>query len=196
MTDCIDDIHDYWFGPLHDNGMSAAAQHALWFEADPVTDEHCRARFGSWLELALAGELDHWAATDRGLLALVILLDQFSRNIHRGSPAAFSGDTRALALAQQTIASGRHQRLPAIHQVFLYLPLEHCEDLEVQQECVTLLEELAAITGDEQMAGFTRYAIAHRDVIVKFGRFPHRNTILQRPSSPDELEYLEKHGGF
>ena len=196
MNDCIDNIHDYWFGPLHDNGMSAAAQHALWFKADPVTDEHCRARFGSWLELALAGELDHWAGTDRGLLALVILLDQFSRNIHRGSPAAFGGDTRALALAQQTIASGRHQRLPAIHQVFLYLPLEHCEDLEVQEECVTLLEELAAITGDEQMAGFTRYAIAHRDVIVKFGRFPHRNTILQRPSSPDELEYLEKHGGF
>lgn len=196
MTDCIDEIHDYWFGPLNDHGMSDAAQHALWFKADPATDEHCRTHFGSWLERALAGELNHWANSDRGLLALIILLDQFSRNIYRGTPQTFSGDVRALELAQQTVASGRHQRLPAIHQVFLYLPLEHCEDLEVQEECVTLLQELAAITGDEQMAQFTRYAIAHRDVIASFGRFPHRNKILGRPSSPAEQAHLEKHGGF
>ena len=99
-------------------------------------------------------------------------------------------------MAQRTISSGHYQRLPAIHQVFLYMPLEHCEDPEVQEECVTLFEELAVVTGNEQIDNFTRYAVAHRDVIAKFGRFPHRNELLGRTSTPAELEYLEKHGGF
>ena len=86
--------------------------------------------------------------------------------------------------------------LPAIHQVFLYMPLEHCEDLEVQEECVTLFEELAAVTGHQQIADFTRYAIAHREVIAQFGRFPHRNAIVGRESTPEEVDYLAVHGGF
>ena len=123
-------------------------------------------------------------------------MDQFTRNIHRGTPKAFAGDSRALDLAQHCIAHGHHQRLPAIHQVFLFLPLEHCEDLEVQEECVELFEELTNITGLEAVAGFSRYAMAHYEVIAKFGRFPHRNVILGRDSTPEELAYLEKHGGF
>jgi uncharacterized protein (DUF924 family) len=86
--------------------------------------------------------------------------------------------------------------LPAIHQGFLYMPLEHTEDLEVQEACVTLFQELAAITGNQMIADYVRYAIAHRDVIARFGRFPHRNAILGRTSTPAELAYLEKHGGF
>lgn len=196
MTDPIEDIHRFWFGELDDAGMCSTDRHPLWFTASEATDEACRSRFRPLLDQALTGALEPWADTDRGLVALVVLLDQFSRNIHRGTAAAFAGDSMALKLSQRAIASGRHQRLPTIHQAFLFLPLEHNEDLEVQEECVTLFEELAAVTGDEQIADFTRYAHAHREVIGLFGRFPHRNEILGRRSSEEELAYLEKHGGF
>jgi len=192
----IDAIHSYWFGTLDDTGLSDTDHRRLWFSASDATDDYLRQHFGAALAQALAGKHDDWIETDRGLIALIVLLDQFSRNIHRGSAAAFAGDPAALALAQQAIASGRYQRLPAIHQVFLYLPLEHCEDLDVQEECVALFEELAGVTGSEELADFSRYAVAHRDVIAQFGRFPHRNAILGRTSTARELAYLEQHGGF
>ncbi len=196
MHTAIDDIHQYWFGELDENGLAAPQRHALWFSSSPQTDREIDSRFGKLVQRAMAGELDDWAEGDRGLIALILLLDQFTRNIHRGTPGAFAGDARALALAQHCIETGHYQRLPAIHQVFLYMPLEHCEDPDVQEECVTLFEELAAITGSEQLASFTRYAVAHRGVIARFGRFPHRNAILGRDSTPEERDYLEKHGGF
>ncbi|MEH6582734.1 MAG: DUF924 family protein [Halioglobus sp.] len=196
MTETQNAILDYWFGNLDDSGLCAPSQQALWFKSSDATDQHCRDCYGELTRQAIAGELDHWADSDRGLIALIVLLDQLPRNIHRGTPGAFSGDARALALAQQTIVAGHHQRLPAIHQVFLYLPLEHSEDLEVQEECVELFDELVAITGHEMIAGFRQYAVAHRDVIAQFGRFPHRNAILGRTSSEDEVAYLATHGGF
>jgi uncharacterized protein (DUF924 family) len=192
----IGQIHDFWFGQLSDTGMGEEDRNALWFGSSAQTDQRCAQAFGARVEQAVGGGLIDWPDSDRGLIALILLLDQMTRNIYRGTPGAFTGDDRALALAQQAIAAGHHQRLPAIHQVFLYLPLEHSEDREVQEECVTLFEELALVTGNEQIAGFTRYATAHRDVIAQFGRFPHRNAILGRASSADELTYLEQHGGF
>ena len=196
MTDIITEIHDFWFGELDQNGLCTTERDALWFGASEDTDARCRDRFAASLQLALAGTLDSWTATDRGLVALVVLLDQFSRNIHRGTAQAFTGDALALALARDAIDSGRHLRLPAIHRVFLYLPLEHCEDLALQEECVARFEELARLNGHPQFAGFTRFAVAHRDVIARFGRFPHRNAVLGRASSGEELAYLEQHGGF
>jgi uncharacterized protein (DUF924 family) len=192
----IDAIHDYWFGPLDGAGMADGARDKLWFQSTKEDDEVCQIRFGALVKEAIAGGLQDWEETDAGLVALVVLLDQFTRTIFRGTPQAFSGDARALSLAQHCIAHGHHQRLPAIHQVFLYLPLEHSEDLDVQEECVELFEELAAITGLQSMAGYRRYAVAHRDVIAQFGRFPHRNAILGRESTAEELAYLEQHGGF
>ena len=196
MDSAIDDIHDFWFGELDDAGMCSPKQRELWFKKSGATDRICRERFGTLVDEAVAGGLESWRESDRGLVALVLLLDQFTRNIHRDTPQAFAGDPRALSLAQATIASGHHRRLPAIHQVFLFMPLEHCEDLEVQEECVTLFEALAAVTGSEEIAAFTRYAVAHRDVIALFGRFPHRNAVLGRDSTPDELAYQAQHGGF
>jgi len=192
----IDTILCYWFGELDEAGLCAGKRNTLWFASNPAIDRAIGERFGSLVARALAGELEEWAAQDRGLIALVLLLDQFTRNVHRDTPGAFAGDARALALAQGAVESGRYRRLPAIHQVFLYLPLEHCEDLDVQEECVTLFEGLAAITGSAEIADFARYATAHRDVIARFGRFPHRNVILGRDSTPEELEYLERHRGF
>ena len=163
MTDTIEAIHDFWFGELDENGLCREQHHSLWFGARDETDTFCREHFGASLALALDGQLPSWTQTDRGLVALVVLLDQFSRNIHR---------------------------------VFLYLPLEHCEDLAVQETCVALFTALAKQAGHPQFDGFCRYAIAHREVIARFGRFPHRNVALGRESSAEELAYLEEHGGF
>jgi len=196
MPPGIKQIHDFWFGPLDEQGMSEADRHGLWFKATDSTDRRCREQFGQLVASALEGELTDWANSDPGVIALILLLDQFTRNIYRGTPQAFAGDERAVALAQHCIAHGHHQRLPAIHQVFLFMPLEHCENLEVQNECVELFTQLHDITGLAQVANFRRYAIAHRDVIEQFGRFPHRNLILGRDSTPGELNYLKKHGGF
>jgi uncharacterized protein (DUF924 family) len=196
VTDIIEEIHQFWFGELDENGFCADDRQALWFGASVETDASCRVRFGTALDHARQNKLGDWTHTDRGLVALVVLLDQFSRNIHRGTAQAFAGDALALRLAQDAIAIGRHLQLPAIHRVFLYLPLEHCEALAVQEQCVALFEELARQTGHPQCAGFTRYAAAHRDVIAQFGRFPHRNAILGRASSEAERLFLAQHGGF
>lgn len=195
-ADTIEQIHAFWFGELDESGLCASDHHALWFGASAATDALCHEQFGAPLALARQGQLQDWAQTDRGLIALVVLLDQFSRNIHRGTAQAFAGDPLALALARDAIDSSRHLRLPWIHRVFLYLPLEHCEDLAAQDQCVALFEELARLTGHPQFAGFLRYAIAHREVIAQFGRFPHRNAALGRTSSAAELSFLQEHGGF
>lgn len=196
MTDTIEAIHDFWFGELDADGLCASDRNSRWFGADEETDATCRDRFGDYLDKALKGALDHWADSDRGLIALVVVLDQFSRNIHRDTARAFAGDDRALILAEDAIASGRHLRLPAIHRVFLYLPLEHREDLATQDRCVALFQALEDTMQQPQFAGFTRYAVAHREVIAQFGRFPHRNALLGRSSSPEELTFMEQHGGF
>jgi uncharacterized protein (DUF924 family) len=196
MPAAIDAIHAYWFGELDETGMADASRHALWFQSTAADDEHCRAQFGDLVQQALRGDLEDWAGTDRGLIALILLLDQFTRTIYRATPQAFAGDPAALSLAQHCIAHGRHQRLPAAHQVFLFLPLEHSEDLELQEECVALFEELAAVTGLPKLTDYTRFAVAHRDVIAQFGRFPHRNAILGRTSTDAELAYLKTHRGF
>ncbi|GAB3275019.1 DUF924 family protein [Parahaliea aestuarii] len=196
MTEDIDDVLDFWFGELNDEGMPREDRHGLWFRKDADTDEFIRARYGTLVEQALAGELGAWAENDRGLVALLLLLDQFPRNLFRDDARAFSGDQRAFELAQAFIAAGHHQRLPAIHQVFVFMPLEHAEDADAQEECVALFRELEAITGHPDFAGFRRYAQAHRDVIVRFGRFPHRNAALGRTTTAEERAHLEEHGGF
>ena len=129
MDHCIDAIHTFWFRELDVNGLPVENLNSLWFSRNNAVDEQVTRQFGPWLRRGIAGELDHWAEGDRGLIALVVLLDQFSRNIHRDSAAAFAADPAALRLSLRAIDSGRHCRLPIIHRVFLYLPLEHCEDL-------------------------------------------------------------------
>ena len=189
-------ILDFWFGALDPRGMPDPAMHGLWFRTSEETDLSCRRQFGDDVWHALAGALAGWPQSDRGLVALVILLDQFTRNIFRGTPAAFSGDERALALALAAVDAGRHLRMPAIHRVFLYLPLEHSEVLAHQEHCLRLFDELIGANDLPAIVDFRRYAAAHRDVIARFGRFPHRNAILGRESTAEELDYLAQHGGF
>ena len=186
----------FWFGPLDDQGLSKAEQHGLWFKSSQSTDQNICELFGATVDEALRGELDCWASSEAGLIALILLLDQFTRNMYRGTPEAFSGDSAAVALARAAIEENRHLRMPLIHRVFLYLPLEHSETIDDQNRCVALFEDMTTATGLEQMRSSTRYALAHRDVIAQFGRFPHRNLMLGRTSTPAEQAHIATHGGF
>ena len=201
MTDParIDSVLHYWFGELDADGMTAEAQQKLWFQPPPGTDETIRDDFDADVAEALAGRRDDWAASPRGLVALTLLLDQFPRNIHRGTPAAFSGDDRALALVREAVATGADEQAPTIHRVFLYIPFEHAEDLAAQDEGIAHFDRLISqspASTRERLQGFRGYAVAHREVIAKLGRFPHRNEILGRTTTDEERAWLAKHGGF
>jgi uncharacterized protein (DUF924 family) len=197
--DRIQAILQYWFDELDTLGMCPQAQNKLWFQSRPETDREIEQRFGTDVRQALAGELNHWVEEKEGLIALVILLDQFTRNIYRGTAAAFSGDRQALAVAATAVTCGTDRKLASIHRVFLYIPYEHAEDLATQEAGIgcfdRLLEDCHPDAG-ERVSGFRDYSVAHRDVIARFGRFPHRNAILGRESTGEEVSHLEQHGGF
>jgi uncharacterized protein (DUF924 family) len=168
-------------------------QRREWFVKSEAFDAVLRERFGAAVEAALGGTLP--AAWADAPLAEILLLDQFTRNIFRGTPRAFAGDARALVLARAVVARGDDQRLDPVQRPFAYLPFEHAEDAACQDEAVRLFTALAA--GDARFAGTLDYAHRHRDVILRFGRFPHRNAVLGRASSADELAYLATPGsGF
>jgi len=193
------ELLDFWFGPLDADGLADAEHQARWFAADPAFDEELRRRFGDLHEEARAGRLDRWAETPRGRLALVLLLDQLSRNLHRGTADAFAADTHALELARGALARGEDQELALHERAFLYLPFEHAEDPAAQAVSVERFRALAAEAPPHaraQFETFLDYAIRHRDVIERFGRFPHRNAILGRPTTEAEREHLEREGGF
>lgn len=159
-----------------------------WFFKDAVFDGALKVRFGAACGEARQGVFDHWSETAEGALGLVLLLDQVSRNIHRGSPLAFAGDAKGLALARSSIAKGYHHKLiPARAQWFI-MPFEHAEDIDAQNRAVALFETMG-------LSDMAYWASLHRDIIVRFGRFPHRNALLGRASTPDELVFL-KAGGF
>lgn len=182
-------VLDFWFGPTDE-------QRSVWFQRSDAFDAEIMRRFGAQVEAALRGELDAWQATTPGCLAMLMLLDQFTRNIFRGTPRAFAGDARALALARGLVAAGQDQALPPLRRWFAYLPFEHAEDLGAQDEGVRLLSALVAASGAHAaaLAGALDYAERHRAVIRRFGRFPHRNAILGRISTPEELEFLTQPG--
>jgi len=183
-------ILDFWFGELDENGQAAEGQQKRWFEKDLDFDQTLVRMFGDTHARAMAGEFDAWADSPHGRLALIILLDQFSRNISRGSPQMFAADPKALALAKDGIAKG-HDRMVAVGQrSFFYLPLMHSEDLQDQEQCVELMRQLAKDQGKEE-DGSVKYAMAHRDIIARFGRFPHRNETLERESSAEEIAFLK-----
>jgi uncharacterized protein (DUF924 family) len=164
------------------------AGESRWFFKDAAFDGTLKVRFGAALAGARAGEFDHWGETPEGALGLVILLDQVSRNVHRGSPLAFAADAKALALARTWLGMGYHQKLVAPRAIWLLMPFEHAEDLDAQQRCVALFRTM----GLSEMA---HWAQVHLDIIARFGRFPHRNAVLGRASTPAETAFL-KAGGF
>lgn len=183
-------VLDFWFGapgsPEHGRDRPE------WFRKDAAFDALIRARFGATIEEALAGSLDAWATGPAGTLALIVVLDQFTRNSFRDTPRAFAGDPPARALAQRLVAAGDDLRLPPWQRAFAYLPFEHAEDLALQHESVRRFEALAAV--DPGQAEGLDYARRHFDVIARFGRFPHRNAILGRVDTAEEAAFLRQPG--
>lgn len=163
---------------------------ARWFAKDAAFDAEIGARFEGWHHAAARGELGHWTEDWQGSLALLLLLDQFPRNIYRANAHAFACDPLARGIARAALDAGHDQSAPAELRVFFYLPFEHSELIEDQDRCVELCERL-----DLQGSEWAKWARLHRDVIVRFGRFPHRNTALGRVSTPEEQAFLES-GGF
>ncbi|MDR0225148.1 MAG: DUF924 domain-containing protein [Burkholderiaceae bacterium] len=201
----IDDVLTYWLGAARPSNGQALERKNLWFIKSDATDADIRARFGPLVDEALAGRLDGWAATARGRLALIVLLDQFTRNLFRATPRSFAGDDRALQLALDGMDQGhdRDTDIPAVARIFCYLPLEHAEDLALQNRSVAAFQALAdeaaaaAPAVREFLAGTLDYARRHHEVIARYGRFPHRNPILDRQSTPAETLYLAQPGaGF
>lgn len=187
----------FWFGTSDDDAEVARAQSALWWSKDASTDTTIRTRFAGLLAQAEDGALDDWLATPRGRLALIVLTDQFPRNMYRDTPEAFAFDHLARAWCEAGLALGADQALRPIERVFFYLPLEHSEALADQQRAVALFEALSgdgAATLQPTLASNLDFALRHRDIIARFGRFPHRNRILGRASTPEETAFLREKG--
>jgi uncharacterized protein (DUF924 family) len=190
-------VLDFWFADALVSPEALEAQVERWFGSDPELDREIADRFAPLLERAGRGELDDWLAGDESALALVILLDQFPRNVFRGSRRAFAMDAKAQAVAAAAIDAGVDRRLHPLEASFLYLPFEHAEDAALQERSVELFEALRARAPAElraQLDEFARYAHEHRDIVHRFGRFPHRNHALGRASTPAERAYLESGG--
>jgi uncharacterized protein (DUF924 family) len=188
----IEAVLAFWFdvpgGP--EEGVSRKA----WFRKDPAFDDAIRTRFGASVEEAMAGGLADWPDTERGALALLVVCDQFPRNLFRGEARAFALDPRALALARDLVARGLDRRLTPVRRLFVYLPFEHSESLADQREAVRLIRELEA---HPETVGLAEWAEKHLAVIERFGRFPHRNAALGRASTAQEAAYLAQPGsGF
>jgi uncharacterized protein (DUF924 family) len=188
------DVLDFWFLPIGVKGHNT--QRPEWFRKDEQFDRQIAERFGAVVEEALAGGLRRWDDEGtQGTLARIIVLDQFTRNIYRGTPQAFAGDALALDAALALDNSGANQTLPPVQRLFSYLPFEHAENLAMQQRSLDLFDMLRA-----SASGFDSaydYARRHYDVIRRFGRFPHRNAILGRVSTAEEREFLKQPGsGF
>jgi uncharacterized protein (DUF924 family) len=181
----VDEILDFWFA--QSKQAEYAQRRKVWFAKNPSFDQAIRTRFQTDYQLAAAGKLENWRETTQGCLALILLLDQFPRNMFRGEAQSFATDSQALAIAQHAIAQGFDQELPPIQRMFIYLPFEHSEDLEHQHQAVQRMQALP-------MEDVTDYARKHHAVIARFGRFPHRNKILGRANTPEEEEFLKQPG--
>jgi len=180
----IRNVLEFWLAP---------ANRPQWFKKEAAFDEEVRRRFEAVHERAAAGRLASWQETPEGALALLLCLDQFPRNMYRGTPRAFATDAKARLVADWAVDRGFDMSFKDEQvRLFFYLPFEHSEDLDDQHRAVELTRQRCAADPE-----ILRYAILHRDVIEKFGRFPHRNAILGRPNTPDEEEYLQQPGaGF
>jgi len=186
-------VLDAWFGDGLRLGWPSSNRQKQWFGGGAEQDELIRQRFGPQIEQALQGDLSEWEQPLADRLALLILLDQFSRNIHRGQARAFAGDSRAQQLVLASLALGHDQALPTVGRVFFYMPLMHAESLPLQSRCVACFADLhtgAPPEWREHLASNLAFAQEHMGIIERFGRFPHRNAALGRISTPEETDFL------
>ena len=185
-------ILDFWFGAP--GSAEYATERKAWFVKSDAFDQTILSRFGDDVRRAIDGEYDDWAqesAPNRQTLAYIVMLDQFPRNIYRHTGDMYAGDDKALAAAQAMVADGRDTSLEPIERVFCYLPYEHSESLAIQEESLRLFAQLV---GQPAGGDFINYAKAHHVIVERFGRFPHRNALLGRESTPEEIAFLKEPG--
>lgn len=192
------DVLTFWFGEVQDNGTAQEGISARWWKKSDAFDAECRERFQPSIEAALAGKLDDWTKSPEGRTAFIVLLDQFSRNVFRGTARSFGSDALALTQSKQAVAAGEQYKVPVCYGYFMLMPYMHSEALADQERCVELFQELADKTpagpARESVSGAVGFAEKHRDIVRRFGRFPHRNAILERESTPEEAEFLKQPG--
>jgi len=196
-TETITEIVAFWLEDSLDNPAAAFARRDWWYDGGPSVDADIAARFGAFVPRALAGALTDWRTTPNGALALILLLDQFTRNLYRHTPEAYAGDASALKIATGAIDLALDRALHPVARIWLYHPFHHSESIERQNKGVALLHGLAAASpGDWRpyiqrgIEGWRR----HRDIVARFGRFPHRNRVLGRTSTDEERRFLAKDG--
>lgn len=191
----IEDVLEFWFGRGRTAREVVDEKGTLWWSKNDSLDQAITLRFAATSAAVASGELTRWAESPRGLLASIICTDQFPRNMHRDAPQAFSCDPIALDLAKRCVDGGAARRLRPILRVFAYLPFEHSEELDEQVRAVALYRELAASVDQDETELFNHhldFARRHHDIIERFGRFPHRNRVLGRPSTDEERAFLEQ----
>lgn len=187
------EILDFWFGELDELGLPDEFHRNRWFRSNRAFDQEVRRRFLSLVLIASEGGVDHWREEPGGALAELILLDQFTRNIYRGSALAFGNDKLALSLCKQAMDKGQDLALPAIFRAFFYMPLQHAERIADQELAIARYEQMVASTDGvlgDFLGSFWQSARDHHAIVARFGRFPHRNRVMQRASTPEEEEYL------
>ena len=194
----VEALLELWFDVDPNDTAGIDEQMRLWFSSSAAEDRELESRFGTLAGEAAAGALDSLAALPRGRLGLILLLDQLPRNLHRGRPAAFAGDFQALALCLDGLDRGLHAALAPMERIFFCMPLQHAEDRAIQARSVATFAALAAAPAPPPLAAALRkcadYAVAHRDIVLRFGRFPHRNRTLGRESTRAEIEFLASGG--
>ncbi|CAN5790850.1 DUF924 family protein [soil metagenome] len=183
------EVLDFWFGREGEEGYGEFREE--WFRKDEDFDHQVRENFLEDYERAARGEYNPWQEEAESCLALVILLDQFPRNLFRGDPRTYATDDKALGAARQALEKGHDRKLPAFQRHFFYMPFMHSEEVEDQRRSVALFRELAA---EEDSPDVTEFAEGHRDIVERFGRFPHRNELLGRDTTSEEAECLEQPG--
>ena len=197
MSERIEEILDFWFGDLDELGCSSPEHRKRWWTKSDAFDEVIRSQFLSDYEAIVAGDREAWRSTARGALAFIIVLDQFSRNMFRGTPKMFAADELARDVCCEGIDAGFDTELSFDERVFFYLPLEHSEEITDHRQCIDLFNALLDYSPEPLEADARNYldfAQRHKAIIDRFGRYPHRNETLGRPSTPEEAEFLEEPG--
>ena len=179
------EVLDFWFGREGEEGYGEFRE--AWFNRDPEFDREIRDRFEPVYEQAAAGRLDHWKSEARSCLALIVVLDQFPRNMYRGDARMYAADEKAREAARHAVEHAYDRELSPYGRLFMYLPFEHSEELDDQRLSVELFRGLATEMGSENLLG---YAVRHLEIVERFGRFPHRNEILGRRTTPEETKFL------
>ncbi|MEM9452885.1 MAG: DUF924 family protein [Myxococcota bacterium] len=195
-----EDVLDFWFGQLDADGRAEASKRKSWWKKDPAFDEEIRDRFLATYEAIVAGERRAWQEHASSCLALVIVLDQFSRNMFRNTAKMYAADGQSVQIVHSGLERGFDRMLRTDECVFFYMPLMHSEDLAHQERCIVLfraLHDQCPVAAKDGLAKNIDFAVKHRDIVRDWGRFPHRNEILGRASTPEELAFLEQPGsGF